>query len=191
MTIFGIWVEWKKRFQVSIWPYPSNQSSAHEDIWFGGCCLKNFKIAILWLAIFDIWMKWFKQFWVWFLPCLFGWCLPSRFCSRGHMVWKMLFEAVKFSAIVDIWMKYLIYSESPCCMMPPIKFLLKRICGLEEVVWKFPRRLFSAWPSCVSEWNERSIYESLFGLKHPIKFLLMRSYGLEEDVFLKNIKIAV
>ena len=30
-----------------------------------------------------------------------------------------------------------IYSESPCCMMPPIKFLLKRIYGLEEVVWKF------------------------------------------------------
>ena len=29
---------------------------------------------------------------------------------------------------------------------------------------------------------KRSIYESLFGLKHPIKFLLMRTYGLEEDV---------
>ena len=29
---------------------------------------------------------------------------------------------------------------------------------------------------------ERSIYESLFGLKHQIKFLLMRKYGLEEDV---------
>ena len=43
----------------------------------------------------------------------------------------------------------------------------------------------------VSEWNERSIYESIFGLRHQIKFLLMRSYGLEEDVFLKNIKIAV
>ena len=99
------------------------------------------------------------------------------------MVWKMLFEAVWFYAIVDIWMKYFIYSESQCCMMPPIKFLLKRICGLEGVVWKIPRRLFGAWPSFVSEWNERSISESIFGLKHQIKFLLMRTYGLEEDVF--------
>ena len=66
--------------------------------------------------------------------------------------------------------------------MHPNKFLLKRIYGLEEVVWKIPRRLFSAWSSFVSKWNERSIYEYLFGLKHPIKFLLMRTYGLEEDV---------
>ena len=28
----------------------------------------------------------------------------------------------------------LIYYKSSHCMMPPIKFLLKRICGLEEVV---------------------------------------------------------
>ena len=66
--------------------------------------------------------------------------------------------------------------------MHPNKFLLKRIYGLEEVVWKILRRLFIAWPSFVSKWNERSIYESLFGLKHPIKFLLMRTYGFEEDV---------
>ena len=47
-------------------------------------------------------------------------------------------------------------------MMSPIKFLLKRICGLEEVVWKIPRRLFSACQSFVSERNERSIFESIF-----------------------------
>ena len=73
------------------------------------------------------------------------------------------------------------YSESPCCMMHPKNFLLKRIYGLEEVVWKIPKRLFSAWPSFVSKWNERSIYESFFGLKPPITFLLIRTYGLEED----------
>ena len=73
-----------------------------------------------------------------------------------------------------------IYSESPCCMMHPNKFLLKRIYGW-EVFGKIPRRLFSAWSSFVSKWNERSIYQSLFGLKHPIKFLLMRTYRLEED----------
>ena len=44
-------------------------------------------------------------------------------------------------------------------MLPPIKFLVKRIYELEEVVWKIPRAQFSAWPSFVSEWNERSIYE--------------------------------
>ena len=47
---------------------------------------------------------------------------------------------------------------------------------------KIPRRLFSAEPSFVSEWNERSISKSLFGLTHPIKFLPVRTYGLEEDV---------
>ena len=73
------------------------------------------------------------------------------------------------------------YSESPCCMMHPNKFLLKRIYGLEKVVWKIPKMLFSAWPSFVSKWNERSIYESFFGLKHPITFLLIRTYSLEED----------
>ena len=66
--------------------------------------------------------------------------------------------------------------------MPSIRFLLKRIYGLEEVVWKIPRRLFSAWPSLVSEWNERSISESHFCLTNPIKFLLMRTYSLEEDI---------
>ena len=66
--------------------------------------------------------------------------------------------------------------------MHPNKFLLKRIYGLEEVVWKIPRRLLRAWSSFVSKWNERSIYEYRFALKHPIKFLLMRTYGLEEDV---------
>ena len=53
-----------------------------------------------------------------------------------------------------------IYSESPCCMMHPNKFLLKRIYG-SEVVWKIPRRLFSAWPSFVSKWNEKA-FTSLF-----------------------------
>ena len=38
---------------------------------------------------------------------------------------KMLFEM----AVYD-----LIYYKSSRCMMTPIKFLLKRICGLEEAV---------------------------------------------------------
>ena len=100
-----------------------------------------------------------------------------------YMGWKMLFEEYQNACLVLIseWNDF-IYSESPCSMMHPNKFLLKRIYGLEEVVWKNPRRPFSAWPSFVSKWNGRSIYEALFGLKHPIKFLLNRTYGLEEDV---------
>ena len=62
------------------------------------------------------------------------------------------------------------------------KFLLKRIYGFKEVICKMPRRLLSALTYFVSEWNERSIYESLFGLKRPIKFLLMKTYSLEVDV---------
>ena len=58
----------------------------------------------------------------------------------------------------------------------------------QENIWvgrscmKILRRMFSAWPSFVSEWNERCISESLFGLTNSIKLLLIRTYGLEEDV---------
>ena len=44
------------------------------------------------------------------------------------MGWKMLFEEFQ-DGLND-----LIYFKPPCCMIPPIKFQLKRICGLEEVV---------------------------------------------------------
>ena len=58
---------------------------------------------------------------------------------------KMLFEEFQDGCLVLIseW-NNLIYSKSPCCMMPPIKSLLKRIYELEEVVRKIPRRLFIA-----------------------------------------------
>ena len=48
---------------------------------------------------------------------------------------KMLFEEFQDGCLVLIseW-NDLIYSKSPCCIMPPIKSLLKRIYGLEEVV---------------------------------------------------------
>ena len=63
--------------------------------------------------------------------------------------------------------------------------------SVQENIWvgrsclkKSKNTVLIAWPSLVSEWNERSISKSLFGLTHPIKFLLMRTYGLEEDVVL-------
>ena len=61
--------------------------------------------------------------------------IPSSFCFRQYMGWKMLFEEYHDVCLVLIseWNDF-IYSESPCCMMHPNKFLLKRINGLEEVV---------------------------------------------------------
>ena len=106
-----IWMEWFNLYQVSMLHDASHQVSAQENIWVGRSCLKNSKKAVYCMTIFCIWVEWKKHIWV------------------------------------SFWPDY------------PIKFLLKRINGLEEVVWKIPRRLFIAWPSFVSEWNERSISE--------------------------------
>ena len=50
------------------------------------------------------------------------------------MGWKMLFEEYQDVCLVLIseWSDF-IYSKSPCCMMHPIKLLLKRIYGFEDV----------------------------------------------------------
>ena len=62
------------------------------------------------------------------------------------------------------------------------------LVSVQENIWvgrscmKILRSMFSIWPSLVSEWNERCISKSLFGLTNPIKLLLIRTYGLEEDV---------
>ena len=54
------------------------------------------------------------------------------------MGWKMLFEEYQDGCLVLVseWNDF-IYSESPCCMMPHIKFLLKRIYGLEKLFENF------------------------------------------------------
>ena len=90
--------------------------------------------------------------------------------------------AVKFLAIFNFWMECFYLFWVSMLHDASIRFLFKRIYRLEEDVWKIPRRLFSAWPSLVSEWNERSISKSQFGLTNPIKFLLIWTYGLEEEV---------
>ena len=105
------------------------------------------------------------------------WRIPPSFCSIEYVGWKRRCLKNKKMSVNFLT----IFFESPGCMMHPIKFLLKRIYGFEEVVWKIPRRLLSAWPSLISEWNKWSIFKSLSGLTYPIKFLLMRRYGLVED----------
>ena len=77
----------------------------------------------------------------------------------------------------------LAFSESPHCKKPSINFLIKSIYGLEEDVgWRIPRCLFSAWPSLMSEWDDFSyLWVSILPKAfHP--FLIKRIYGLEEDV---------
>ena len=65
----------------------------------------------------------------------------------------------------------------------PSTCLLKRIYGLkEDVSWRIPRWLFSAWLSLIGEYGNFSFSESLCCLRHPIKFLLKRIFGLEEVV---------
>ena len=45
-------------------------------------------------------------------------------------------------------------SDSPYCWNSSIKFLMKRINGLEvDVNWRIPRWLLSAWPSLMCEWD--------------------------------------
>ena len=74
-------------------------------------------------------------------------------------------------------------SKPPYCTKLSIKFLLKRIYGLEEDVgWRIPRWLFSARQSLICKWDDYSYFWGSCCLKPSIKFLLKRIYGLEEDV---------
>ena len=91
------------------------------------------------------------------------WRIPPSFCSIECVGWKRCCLKNKKMSVNFLT----IFFESLGCMMHPIKFLLKRIFGFEEVVWKIPTRLFSAWPSLISEWNKWSTL-SLF-LAWPIQ----------------------
>ena len=124
-----------------------------------------------------------------FLCILSACCLPSSFCSRGYIVWKIIiFEEFQDDCLVlgHLWYvngMILAISESPCCWKPSIKFLLKRIYGLEDVGWRIPRWLFRTRPSLIFEWDYFSYSEFLCCLTHPIIFFLKRIYGLEEMLF--------
>ena len=80
---------------------------------------------------------------------LIGWCLPSRLCQRRtygfeHGIWRIsiwLFSVWPF--LISEWDDFS-YPESPCCRTHPIKFQLETIYGLEDVVWRISRSLFSS-----------------------------------------------
>ena len=57
--------------------------------------------------------------------------LPG-FSSRGHMfLKKKLFEEFQHGCLISE-RNCSSHSESPFCLAPPVKFLLKRTYGLEE-----------------------------------------------------------
>ena len=99
----------------------------------------------------------------------------SSFCPRGYMVWKkMLVEEFQDGCLVHGHLWYQMGKILP--------FLtLKRALSFEDVVWRITRRLLSAWPSLVSEYNDLSIW--LNWLMPTIKTLPKRTYGLEDVVW--------
>ena len=99
-----------------------------------------------------------------FLCNLSACCLPSSFCSRKYINWTvMMFEEFQDGCLVlgSFWYAngmILAASESPCCKKPSIKFLLKRIYGLEDVGWRIPKWLFSARQSLICKWDYSSYF---------------------------------
>ena len=107
----------------------------------------------------------------------FGWRIPRwRFLLHGHLWWV---NGIIFAVL-----------ESPWYLKPSIKFLLKRIHGWEDVGWRIPRWLISAWPSLMCEWGAFSCSESLYCRKPFIKFFSQNKIMVWKRC-LKNNKIAV
>ena len=122
------------------------------------------------MAIFDIWMEWFKHIWVSILPCR----LPSIFCSRENIGLQMLFEELQVGCLVH---GHLWYVNGKILAI----LSLNRALSFEDVIWRIPWRLLSAWPSLVSECNDLSIWHNW--LMPTIKALPERTYGLEDVVW--------
>ena len=108
------------------------------------------------------------------------------------MVWKMFFEEFHDGCLMLSRLWYHNGMILAFCvtylLAAPIKFLLKRIYGLEDDdVRIIPRWLFSAWPSSMCGWVDCSYSESLCCLTHPTMFMLNRIYGMEEMLFKEQI----
>ena len=100
-----------------------------------------------------------------------AWCMPQSFCSKNRCCLMNNKMAVKFLAIFDFWMKFVyLFCVSMLHSASHQVSIQEKICVSKKLFEKNPGRLFSAWPSLVSELYERSISKSRFGLTHPIKF---------------------
>ena len=105
----------------------------------------------------------------------------KRALSFEDVVWRIQWRLLSAWPLLEsecndlsIWLNWL---------MPTIKALPKKTCGLGDVVWRISSRLFSAWPFLISEWYDFSFPESPCCLTHSIKFLLETLYGLEDVVW--------
>ena len=82
-------------------------------------------------------------------------------------------------------------SESPYCWNLSIKFLIKRIYGSEEDVgWRIPRWLFTAWPSLMWDWDDMLFLSSHYGRSLPQDFAQENTW-FGRRCWLKNSKMAV
>ena len=94
--------------------------------------------------------------------------------------------AVKGMAIFSVWMGLIRYSESPYYQRPSIKVLNKRIYGLEEDVgWRIPRCLDSAWKSLMIEWGDFSYFWVSYCRKPSIHFW-SREYMVWKKMFVEE-----
>ena len=100
--------------------------------------------------------------------------LKTPICSRENMGLKMLFEEFQDGYLVHDHLWYLNGKISAILS-------LNRALSFEDVVWRIPWRLLSAWPSLVSECNDFSVW--LNWLMPTIKTLPKSAYGVEGVVW--------
>ena len=91
--------------------------------------------------------------------------------------------AIKWMAIFDIWMEWLKQFLVSFCLEDSHQFYAKRKYGLEDVVWRIPRWLLSAWSSLISKLKDLGYSECQEGinfgrccLKKPMKAEKVRGH---------------
>ena len=114
------------------------------------------------------------------------------------MVWKkMLVEKFQDGCIVHghFWCVngvIIVISESPYCWKPSINLIFKRIYGLEEDVgWKIPRWLFSAWPPLMCEWDVFCYFWEIHYVRKLPQVFAQRNIWFGRRWYLKNSNMAV
>ena len=121
--------------------------------------------------------------------------LPKIFCARDYMVRKeMLDEEFNGVLIVHghLWcVNGVMFAilESPYCWNPSIKFLIKRIYGLEEdAVWRIRRWLFTAGPSLMCEWDDFCYFWVAIMSEAFLNFFCPREYIVWKEMVFEEFK---
>ena len=109
----------------------------------------------------------------------------------------MLVEEFQDGCIVHDHLWYvnvviLAISKSPYCWKPSIIFFFKRIYGLkEDVGWKIPKWLFSAWPSLMSEWDDFCFFWVIYYVRRLPQVFAQENIWFGRRWLLKNSNMAV